>query len=248
MADRNWLEYLVKELESHSKTGITTCKLINADQTELDSTGDMYTSWGLPFPRGRGEPVSNRYDEQLSIFAASGGASLYRITMLREIGLFDEDFFAYYEDVDISFRAQLAGWKVSYVPAAKAYHQIGATSGKIKGFTTYQTTKNLPWLLWKNAPASVLIKVLPRFLVAYYSFILSASVRNQAGPAVRGFLRMLSLLPKKTWQRWEIQHRRQVKPAYIWSIMTHDLPPNAYKLRLLFHPVLTIKGNKGSSK
>jgi hypothetical protein len=59
---------------------------------------------------------------------------------------------------------------------------------------------------------------------------------------------MLSLLPKKTWQRWEIQHRRQVKPAYIWSIMTHDLPPNAYKLRLLFHPVLTIKGNKGSSK
>ena len=65
VADRNWLEYLVKELESHSKTGITTCKLMNADQTELDSTGDMYTSWGLPFPRGRGEPVSDRYDEQL---------------------------------------------------------------------------------------------------------------------------------------------------------------------------------------
>ena len=83
--------------------------------------------------------------------------------MLKQIGLFDEDFFAYYEDVDISFRAQLAGWKVAYAPKAVAYHQIGATSSKIKGFTTYQTMKNLPMLLWKNVPAGLLISVVPRF-------------------------------------------------------------------------------------
>lgn len=94
--------------------------------------------------------------------------------MLQEIGLFDEDFFAYYEDVDLSFRAQLSGWKVLYSPAAIAYHQIGATSSKIEGFTTYQTIKNLPWLLWKNVPSRLLWQVVPRFKLAYVSFFISA--------------------------------------------------------------------------
>jgi hypothetical protein len=241
IADKYWLEQLVKELDIHKKVGATTCKFIKTNRTEMDSTGDFYTTWGLPYPRGRDESVSDKYDSQTDIFAASGGASLYRVKMLREIGLFDEDFFAYYEDVDISFRAQLAGWKVSYTPESKAYHQIGATSSKIKGFTTYQTIKNLPWLLWKNAPASVIIRVSPRFIVAYTSFILKTIVRGQSRQAFRGCFRMISLLPKKTWQRWHIQRRRKVTPAYIWSIMVHNLPPNAYKLRLLFHPVKTIR-------
>jgi GT2 family glycosyltransferase len=129
---------------------------------------------------------------------------------------------------------------VHYVPEAVAYHQIGATSGKIKGFTTYQTIKNLPWLLYKNAPGSVFWKVLPRFTVAYFSFMMSAAARGQIVPALSGYLRMLSLLPKKGRQRWHIQHRRMVTPDYIWSIITHDLPPNAHKLRRLF-------GSKGSN-
>ena len=73
--------------------------------------------------------------------------------MLKQIGLFDEAFFAYYEDVDLSFRAQLAGWRVRYESTAIAYHQIGATSSKIKGFTTYQTLKNLPMVVRKNVLA-----------------------------------------------------------------------------------------------
>lgn len=240
VADKHWLENLVKELETHPKIGIATCKLLNTKATLLDSTGDFYTSWGLPFPRGRDEPASDKYDSQTEIFAASGGASLYRVSLLEKIGLFDEDFFAYYEDVDLSFRAQLAGWKVSYVPSAVAYHQIGATSGKIKGFTTIQTTKNLPWLLWKNVPTGLLIKVLPRFMVAYSFFMFSAIARQQALPAMHGYFKMLSLLPKKTWERWQIQKLRQVKPAYVWGIMTHELPPNARRLRLLFHPIKTL--------
>jgi hypothetical protein len=162
--------------------------------------------------------------------------------MLKQIGLFDEDFFAYYEDVDLSFRAQLAGWKVQYEPKAIAYHQIGATSSKIKGFTTYQTTKNLPLLLWKNAPASIFWRILPRFLIAYCSFLASAAWRFQTWPALRGYYKMLLLLPKKTWERWHIQHHRTVKPAYIWDMITPGLPPNAQKLRILFHPIKTLRG------
>jgi GT2 family glycosyltransferase len=242
IADTHWLEELLKDLAVNDDAGIVTCKLMAIDKKQLDSTGEAYTTWGLPYPRGRGEPVSDKYDDRVQVFAASGGASLYRVTMLQKIGLFDEDFFAYYEDVDISFRAQLAGWKVRYVPEAVAYHQIGATSGKIKGFTTYQTTKNLPWLLWKNAPLSVLLRILPRFLFAYWSFIISASVRDQSWPATRGYFAMLWKLPKKTGQRWQIQHRRTVKASYIWASLDHGLPPNAHRLRLLFHPIKTLRG------
>jgi len=241
VADKDWLKNLVADLDVNTDAGIATCKLMSADGKHLDSTGDLYTTWGLPYPRGRGETDLDKYDDRVQVFGASGGASLYRISTLEEIGLFDEDFFAYYEDVDLSFRAQLAGWKVRYVPEAVAYHQIGATSSKIKGFTTRQTMKNYPWLLWKNAPFTVFVRILPRFLVAYYSFLFSAAWRFQTGPALHGYLTMLFKLPKKTVQRWRIQHRRKVPASYIWAILTHELPPNARKLRLLFHPIKTLR-------
>jgi len=240
VADAHWLEHLLDDIQANTDTGIVTCKLMDQHKKHLDSTGDQYTIWGLPFPRGRGEPVSDKYDDHVQVFGASGGASLYRVSMLEQIGLFDEDFFAYYEDVDLRFRAQLAGWKVRYVPEAVAYHQIGATSGKIKGFTTRQTVKNLPWLLLKNAPFSILVRVLPRFMFAYLSFIIMAAARDQGYAALMGYFQMVFLLPKKVLQRLQIQHHRKVKSSYIWNIMTHELPPNARRLRLLFHPIKSL--------
>lgn len=233
IADKDWLRYLVEATEKDGKVGVVTCKFMDIDGKHLDSTGDQYTNWGLPYPRGRGEPVNDSYDDQIDIFAASGGASLYKVKMFKDIGLFDEDFFAYYEDVDLSFRAQLAGWKIRYCPKAIAYHQIGATSSKISGFTTYQTMKNLPWLMWKNVPATYLLKVLPRFKIAYFSFYASAWRRHQGWSATKGVLLSVTLAPKKIWQRHQIQNTKKVSDSYIWGIMTHDLPPNALKLRSL---------------
>lgn len=233
IASKNWLSQLVKTLEAHKDAGIVTCKLQTINGDHLDSTGDMFTVWGLPYPRGRDEPVSDAYDHETAIFGASGGASLYRTSMLRQVGLFDEDFFAYYEDVDISFRAQLVGWKVRFAPAAIAYHQIGATSGKIKDFTTYQTLKNLPMVVWKNVPVALLPKVLPRFWLAYTFFCVRAAQRGQLWAIAKALGKLLLLLPKKTWQRWHIQHNKKVPVKYIWGIFTHDLPPNAHKLRTL---------------
>jgi GT2 family glycosyltransferase len=247
VADKAWLKNLHQELLDNSHSGIATCKFMDIENKHIDSTGDLYTIWGLPYPRGRGEEVSNQYDEQTDIFAASGGASLYRVKMLQEIGLFDEDFFAYYEDVDLSFRAQLAGWKISYVPSSIAYHQIGATSSKIKGFTTYQTMKNLPWLLWKNVPASLLFRTVPRFTLAYTSFLISAAQRGQSAPALKGVLISVLLLPKKILQRWQIQHKRKVSVDYINSVLTHDLPPNAHKLRALRNTWWKISRHKAYS-
>ncbi len=231
VADKDWLKHLKEVLDEDERCGIVTCKLLNSTGSEFDSTGEGYSIWGLPFPRGRDDPVSNKYDQDTNIFAASGGASLYRVKMLRKIDLFDENFFAYYEDVDISFRAQLAGWKVRYAPKAIGYHQIGATSSKIKGFTTYQTLKNLPLLFWKNVPIKLMPRVMPRLALADTLFFFKAVTRGQGWPALKGVLVALVLMPKKLFERRKIQAARQVSVDYIWKMMTHDLPPNAHALR-----------------
>ncbi len=233
IADKRWLEELVSCLQKNPKTAIVTCKFLDNEGDKFDSTGDIYTTWGLSYPRGRGEPVSNVYDKHNLVFGASGGASLYRTSLFKEIGLFDQEFFAYFEDVDISFRAQLAGWKVRYVPTAVAYHQISATTGKIRGFGTYHTLKNLPLLLWKNVPARLLPTIMPRFLLAYTMFLFSALIKGRGWFAFKGLVMSLWWLPKKLVQRHKIQSSRKVDAKYIASVITWDLPPNAYKLRSL---------------
>lgn len=234
VAEADWLELLVGALEEKPNYGVATCKFMSIDKKHLDSTGDTYTSWGIPYPRGRGETNLGAYDGATDIFGGSGGASLYRIQMLEQIGLFDEDFFAYYEDVDISFRAQLAGWKVLFVPKAQAYHQIGATSGKIKGFTTYQTIKNYPLVFWRNVPAGRLFWTIgPRLLFAHTFFFWRAILRGHIGIALKGQAMALWLLPKKLSERRKIQDEKSVSNEYIASILTWDLPPNAANLRKL---------------
>lgn len=234
VADKEWLKLLVEELDVRQDVGIATCKILNSDGSQIDSTGDYYTTWGLPYPRGREETDINKYDEYKEIFAASGGASLYRVSMLKEIGLLDEDFFAYYEDVDLSFRAQLAGWRIRYVPAAVVYHQISATSSQIKGFATYQTMKNLPWLFWKNIPGRFMLNMFPRFLLAHVLFYLRAISRGQFFSASKGLFVAFWLFPKKLMQRRRIQRAKKVDNDYIWSMLVHDLPPNAHALRRVF--------------
>jgi GT2 family glycosyltransferase len=243
VADKDWLTHLASFLETHDTYGIAACTLLHADGKTIDSTADQYTVWGIPYPRGRDEPADVRYDNKTDIFGASGGASMYRIHMLKQIGLFDQDFFAYYEDIDISFRAQLAGWKVGFVPASVVYHEQGATSERLgkhskkpKGantFTTKQYMKNLPFILVKDMPFKLLLHVLPRFYLAYTLFFLKSFAEGRGGGALKGVILFWLKLPKKLVQRHRIQKHRTVSNDYLWSLFVHDLPPNAYKLKRL---------------
>lgn len=244
VADEHWLQNLVDFLNSHDEYGSVMCKVLHADGKTLDSTGDYLTNWGLPYPRGRNELDGGRYDGQHDIFAASGAASLYRIKALEQVGLFDEDFFAYYEDVDLGFRMQLAGWKVGFEPAARVYHKIGMTSGRIKGFTTLQTLKNQPLVIWKNLPRRFLFRVLPRFTLAYLLFFGRALSRGHIWPAFKGGSLAAWYTITKLPTRWRIQKNRVVPDEYIWSLIVHDLPPNAHALRRLRQRWWKIIGKK----
>ncbi|HUS25886.1 MAG TPA: glycosyltransferase family 2 protein [Nevskiaceae bacterium] len=243
VADKHWLKHLAHFLDAHPKYGIAACTILHADGKTIDSTADQYTVWGIPFPRGRDEPAGSRYNQDADIFGASGGASMYRVAMLREVGVLDQDFFAYYEDIDLSFRAQLAGWKVRFVPDAVVYHSQGKTSTRLgkrqagdrsaNPFTTKQYMKNLPYVLVKDVPLRLLVHVLPRFYLAYTIFFAKAILDGRGWPAFTGWATFWVNLPKKLLQRRHIQATRKASDQYIWGLFLHDLPPNAQKLKHL---------------
>jgi len=250
VADEHWLQELVEVAETDKKIGLVAAKIVTQDGKRLDSTGDFYSVWGFPYPRGRGEEDRGQYDgmDMRDIFAASGGASLYRADMLREVGLFDERFFAYFEDVDISFRARLAGWSVRYAPAAFVRHYIGGTSSRIdnygkkpksgvpaaapadgharpSAFARYQTVKNFSYLYTKNMPGWLYWKYLPLFWASAGMMLVSDLKRGLLVSNLKANLVALRHLPGMMVSRWQIQGRRKVKTGEIDKRLIHSLPP-----------------------
>lgn len=226
IADKDWIKNLLKAAKQSQKIGVVTCKFLRLpDRGVIDSTGEQYSKWGFPFPRGRDEKDSGQYDHPGEVFGATGGASLYRVKMLEKIGLFDEDFFAYYEDVDLSFRAQLAGWKVLYEPSAVAYHHIGATSSKLPNFARYHTVKNFQYLYLKNMPGWLFWKYLPYFLTAYGLIFANCLKRGQLRTFLKADLAAFGKGSKTLKKRRKIQAGRKVSTSYIDSILYKKLPP-----------------------
>ena len=230
IADKNWLGSLVSVFVKDPQVGIVTGLLLRADGKTIDSTGEQYSTWGLPFPRNRNMNAKNP-PKSGATFGATGGATLYSAELFNDIGLFDEDFFAYYEDVDISFRAQLAGWKIMYESEAIAYHQQGATSNKLPGFTVFQTFKNLPLLFWKNVPLELIFSVGLRFYLALILMYLHTFVQNNILSASKGIFISFILLPKALRKRYLIQKDKRVSSQYIKDILWSDLPPDQTGLR-----------------
>lgn len=233
VANPDWLERLVEAMDNSPDVGIATCQIQLAHTKLLDSTGEFYTIWGLPFPRGRKQAITAYPDEEY-VFGASGGASLYRSEALRQIGLFDEKFFAYYEDTDISFRAQLQGWKVLYVPSSRVTHRQGQTSKKmVRGFTVFQTFKNLPMLFWKNVPIQLVPSIGIRFFAAYTLIFLKALFSDKGLQALKGFIYSIIFIPHTIHERLHIQKNKKVHASYIRALVIHDLPPDQTGLRKL---------------
>jgi hypothetical protein len=225
VANKHWLKELVAEAGKQPGAGIITGKLLRSDKKHIDSTGDFYTIWGLPFPRGRNQKDRGQYDKPENVFGASGGASLYRAEMLKQVGLFDEDFFAYYEDVDISFRAQMAGWKVRYTPEALVYHGVGGTSSKMGDFARYHSAKNFLLLYARNMPLKLYLKYLIPFSLQFCRMAITAITRRKFGVFLRGTIAAIKLHGKNVAVRRANQQNRKVSVDYIDSILTHSRPP-----------------------
>ena len=160
--EKDFLERLAGPM---SDPGIGMCgsKMVYPNG-KINSTGLCLSRSGASWDRGASEEDLGQYDRQEEIFGACAGAALYSRKMLDEIGLFDEDFFIFMEDIDLTLRARCAGWRCIYVPGAVAHHLHGATAGVGSDLTVYYGNRNIMWLPAKNYPLPFLITCLPWIL------------------------------------------------------------------------------------
>ncbi len=166
-AEPGWLAALV-EAASDPAVGMVASKMLFADRpTMINSAGIALDPVGIAWDRLGGLPDDPDEREPLEVFGPCAGAALYRRAMLERIGLFDEDFFAYLEDVDLAWRARLAGWRCLYAPAARVYHAHSATGGEGSPFKSRLLARNKVWLIAKNyGPGGRLLAYLP--LILFY--------------------------------------------------------------------------------
>lgn len=220
-----WANALVSVLLKDNEASIATGLFVRDDNKHLDSSGDQLSVVGMPFPRDRNKQFNQSEYHKEYVFGATGGASLYRASALKEVGLFDEKFFAYYEDVDISFRMQLAGWKVVFEPKAIAYHKVSATSSKLGNFSRYHSTKNFFMLYLKNMPGILYWKYLPMHVLYGLRLFAGSIYRGYLPTFIKGYLAFLLLLPHSVIQRIKIQSKRKASIKYIDSLIYKNRPP-----------------------
>ncbi len=219
--DPAWVAEIVSAFERHSEAGIVASKMLLFDQRDtLHTAGDFYRVDGRPGNRGVWQKDID-YGTEEYVFSACGGSAAYRRTLLDEIGLLDDDFFFSCEDVDLAWRAQLAGWRCVYAPQAVVYHRLAATGGGTTA--SFYDGRNYLWLIAKNYPGPLLRKYWRQVVGAQLKLAGDAikAWRGEAARArLRGMVSGLLTLPSALRKRRSIQSRRKVSLEYIESILT----------------------------
>ena len=223
--DSRFIEEQVRVMGLDPQVGSVSGKLFRfardgEGRPMIDSTGIYMTPSIRHLDRGAGRPDQGQYETLQYVFGASGAAALYRRQMLDAVSIegecFDEDFFAYREDADLAWRAQLLGWKVLYAPGAIARHErrvLPERRSNLPSVVNMHSVKNRFLLRIKN---QTLLELFALFLptlwrdlqVVGYVLLLERSSLPGLTFLVRNWSRVLA---KRTW----IQSRRKVTQAYM---------------------------------
>jgi hypothetical protein len=204
-ADSRFIEELIKPM-ADPEVGVCAAKMLFPDG-RINSAGICISRSGAAWDRGMFEPDRGQYEFVEEVFGACAGAALYRREMLDEIGLFDEDFFLYLEDVDLAFRARLAGWKCLYVPGARVIHHHGGTAGVGSDLAVYYGNRNIVWYPIKDFPFRLLITSLPFIVARNLAVIPYYALRGQGGVILKSKLDALKGVVKMMGKRKDVMRR-----------------------------------------
>lgn len=184
------------------------------DRTVLDGAGDGYLRGGAGYRLGTMEKDSEVYNQMGPVFGVCAGAALYRRSLFDRIGLFDEDFFAYLEDVDLNLRLNRAGCKGYYVPAAKVYHIGSASSGsKFNPFTIRLSTRNSIYLLLKHYSLFLFLRFLPAIAMYQFCWLLFTIKKGYLRAYCQGMGQALTGCGKMLRKRREISKHDRLTDA-----------------------------------
>jgi GT2 family glycosyltransferase len=225
VVDALWVEELVKGLNGHPEVGSVGCKMLAYDDhTLLDGVGDGYRRGGLPGRIGHREKDTGLFDQERYILGACGGAAMYRRSLFVDIGLFDEDYFAYLEDVDMGLRAQSAGYKCLYIPTAKIYHLgCGTTGSGYSPLVVRLSAQNNFNTIIKNIPGPLLWRFLWEIFFWQSYYLAVVCVRGGQVPAwFSGFAGAIALLPRMIAKRQAINKGRRVSLDYLEEVIVQS--------------------------
>ncbi|OPY00278.1 MAG: putative glycosyltransferase EpsH [Syntrophorhabdus sp. PtaB.Bin006] len=230
--DERWLEELMKCIGNDSGAGACASRLLVYGGATTDSAGDCFTRLLKGDKRGEGKGVTEFLDKEY-VFGACAGAALYRRDMFEEIGFLDDDFFLIHEDTDLNFRAQLAGWKVLYVPTAVVYHKVRSSIGAMSDLAVYYTLRNSELLRMKSVPAGIIARCLPELILGMLSEFTYFAIKHRR---LKLFLRAkhdaLRMLPNMLKKRKEVMKTKKVSNRYLLSIMTPVWQKDFFKAKL----------------
>jgi GT2 family glycosyltransferase len=156
VADSDWLKQLMRGM-ADPDVGMVASKILFYEQRQvIDKVGHLFYPDGLNRGRGAGEPDRGQFEREDEIFFPDGCAALYRRRMLEDVGLFDEQFFAYGDDADLGLRARWRGWNCRYMPLARVYHRHSRSLGKYSPRKAFLVERNRFWVAVKLLPMPLL--------------------------------------------------------------------------------------------
>ena len=175
------------------------------DRKKIDDAGNFYNALGWAFALGKGKPAAD-YNKERKIFSACGGAAIYRKDLLEELGYFDEEHFAYLEDMDIGYRAQIAGYENWYFPKAKVYHVGSGTSGsRYNQFKIRYSSRNNIYMIYKNMPILQIVLNMPLLVAGFTVKLLFFSFKGYGREYAAGIKNGFSIC-KKNKVRFQWKH------------------------------------------
>lgn len=222
-----WLRELVDCVDRHPATACVDSKLyrLGSDRV-IDGAGDAFT-WGLKaYRRGAGTRDEGQYSQEEQILLASGAACLWRADAFRRLGGFAEEFFAYYEDVDLSLRARRAGYEIWFAPAAVAWHAGGAsTAAARREFAGFMAVRNRWAMIVRNVPTWWLLRRAPAVVLGEVSLAARALAAGEGRPYSRALRTALASWPAWRHDRRAIRATGELSPELVARFVERSLPP-----------------------
>jgi hypothetical protein len=239
-----WLELLADKLLSDEKNSMAMPKMLDYyDRSILNAAGTICDIFGLAFNRGIGQKNDGRFEGKTDIFYACGACALIRKKTLETAGSFDERYFMYHEDVDLSWRLRTMGYRITYVPEAIVFHMhMGSTltTDKVRG-KIYEFEKNRLMSFIKNYSLVAILILGPLLIMLISVHVLYALIKgvpDEAGSLIRALAWNIKNLPGTLSKRRVVQKGRTVSDLYVMKTMAKTSLEIGLGLGLIKHPIV----------
>ncbi len=223
-AEPGWLAALVEAAEREPAVAAFACQMLLAsDPVYLDGAGDSYHVSGRAWRNGHRVSSSRWPAADAEVFAPCAAAAMYRREAFEDVHGFDEQYFCYFEDVDLGFRLRLRGHRCLYVHSAVVHHVSSALSGYRSNFAVYHGERNAVWTFFKDMPTPLLWIYLPQHIVLNVAALLYYPWRGQGRVVLRAKLDALRGLPAVLSRRRVVQQARRLDAWTLRRALRHGL-------------------------